>query len=90
LKHPSAVNLDHMQTVERARLVAYAGSLAPAQMRAVCRVLPVATGCSDCDLLWSHAGRRTNREPAESLLSASGRPSSIWSTVSGLSSGAGR
>lgn len=47
LKHDSAVNLDHIQTVERARLVAYTGSLGGAKMRDVCRALAVATGCSD-------------------------------------------
>ena len=47
LKHESAVNLDHVQTVERARLVAFVGSLSAAQMRQVCRALAVATGCSD-------------------------------------------
>lgn len=47
LKHDSAVNLDHIQTVERARLLAYVGSLDAAQMRRVCRALAVATGCSD-------------------------------------------
>ena len=47
LKHESAVNLDHVQTVERARLVSFVGSLTAAQMREVCRALAVATGCSD-------------------------------------------
>ncbi len=47
LKHDSAVNLDHVQTVERARLVSFVGSLDAAQMRRVCRALAVATGCSD-------------------------------------------
>lgn len=47
LKHASAVNLDHVQTVERARLVSYVGSLDAAHMRQVCRALAVATGCSD-------------------------------------------
>lgn len=47
LKHDSAVNLDHVQTVERARLVAYVGSLNPTQMRHVCRALAIATGCAD-------------------------------------------
>jgi mRNA interferase MazF len=47
LKHDSAVNLDHVQTVERARLVSFIGSLDAAQMRHVCRALAVATGCSD-------------------------------------------
>ena len=47
LKHDSAVNLDHVQTVERARLVSFVGSLNPALMRQVCRALAVATGCLD-------------------------------------------
>ena len=47
LKHESAVNLDHVQTVERARLVSFVGSLDHAQMRRVCRALAIATGCSD-------------------------------------------
>jgi mRNA interferase MazF len=47
LKHQSAINLDHVQTVERARLVSYVGSLGAAKMRAVCRALAIATGCSD-------------------------------------------
>jgi len=46
LKHDSAINLDHVQTVERARLVGYIGSLRPAKMQAVCRAL-AATGCAD-------------------------------------------
>lgn len=47
LKGDSAVNLDHVQTVERARLVSFVGSLDAAQMRRVCRALAVAVGCSD-------------------------------------------
>src|SRR5256885_7580999 len=42
LKHPSAVNLDHVQTVERARLVSYVGALQPSAMRSVCRALAIA------------------------------------------------
>jgi mRNA interferase MazF len=45
LKHQSAVNLDHVQTVERARLVGYVGHLNTEKMRDVCRALAVATGC---------------------------------------------
>lgn len=45
LKHESAVNLDHVQTVERSRLVGYVGSLGPAKMGAVCRALAIAVGC---------------------------------------------
>ncbi len=47
LKHDSAVSLDHVQTVERARLVSFIGSLDASQMRQVCQALAVATGCSD-------------------------------------------
>ena len=47
LKHDSAINLDHVQTVERARLVSFVGSLDAARMRAVCRALAIATGCAD-------------------------------------------
>jgi mRNA interferase MazF len=45
LKHPSAVNLDHVQTVEKARLTGYVGSLPPEKMRAVCRALAIAVAC---------------------------------------------
>lgn len=45
LKQDSAVNLDHVQTVERARLVGYVGHLGVEKMRDVCRALAVATGC---------------------------------------------
>jgi mRNA interferase MazF len=46
LKRESAANLDHVQTVEQARLSRYVGQLGPEKMRAVCRALAVATGCS--------------------------------------------
>jgi mRNA interferase MazF len=45
LKHDSAVNLDHVQTIERARLETYLGHLGFDKMRAVCRALAVAVGC---------------------------------------------
>ena len=45
LKHASAVNLDHVQTVERSRLVGHVGSLDEEKMRAVCRALAIAVGC---------------------------------------------
>jgi mRNA interferase MazF len=45
LKHDSAVNLDHIQTVERARLSRYLGHLGGEKMRAVCRAIAAATGC---------------------------------------------
>lgn len=47
LKQRSAINLDHVQTVERASLVGYVATLSPPKMQAVCRALAIATGCSD-------------------------------------------
>ena len=47
LKRESAANLDHVQTVEQARLVAYVGSLPPERMREICRALATATGCNE-------------------------------------------
>ena len=46
LKHDSAVNLDHVQTVEQARLIGFVGTLSPAKMQEVCRALGLATGCA--------------------------------------------
>ena len=45
LKHDSAVNLDHVQTVETARLRRRVGHLSPPKMAAVCRALAIAAGC---------------------------------------------
>lgn len=45
LKRPSAVNLDHIQTVEQARLQHFVGVLSPARMRHVCRAMAIAVGC---------------------------------------------
>ena len=47
LKHPSAVNLDHVQVVEKARLTKRLGQLDASKMRAACRALAIATGCGD-------------------------------------------
>ena len=47
LKHDSAVNLDHVQTVEQARLGRRLGRVAPIKMRSVCRALAIAVGCVD-------------------------------------------
>ena len=46
LKKDSAINLDHVQTVEKARLKRFVGSVSPEKMAAVCRALDVATGCT--------------------------------------------
>ena len=45
LKHDSAVNLDHVQTVEQRRLLRQLGKLGAAKMRDVCRALAIAAGC---------------------------------------------
>ncbi|MGH9341216.1 MAG: type II toxin-antitoxin system PemK/MazF family toxin [Acidobacteriota bacterium] len=45
LKNDSAVNLDHVQTIDQARLKSYIGSFHPGKMAAVCRALAIATGC---------------------------------------------
>jgi mRNA interferase MazF len=47
LKHESAVNLDHVQTVEQARLVKRLGQVSAETMRDVCRALAIAVGCAD-------------------------------------------
>ena len=45
LKHRSAVNLDHIQTVDRSLLHQFVGTLDAATMRKVCRAVAIATGC---------------------------------------------
>ena len=45
LKRDSAINLDHVQTVDKARLHRYVGSLSAAQMTDVCAALAIATEC---------------------------------------------
>ena len=47
LKRDSAVNLDHVQTVETARLRRFVGSLDRDKMRKVCQALAIATGCEE-------------------------------------------
>jgi mRNA interferase MazF len=44
LKNHSAINLDHVQTIERERLSLYIGSVSPEKMAAVCRALVIAAG----------------------------------------------
>ncbi len=46
LKRESAINLDHVQTVDKTRLKRFIGSVGPEKMFAVCRALNVATGCA--------------------------------------------
>ena len=46
LKRDCAVNLDHVQTVDRARLRTFIGTLSRERMGSVCRALAIATGCA--------------------------------------------
>lgn len=46
LKHDSAINLDHVQTVEQRLLHRYVGTLSQPKMQQVCRALAIATGCA--------------------------------------------
>ena len=46
LKRDSAVNLDHVQTVEQERLIGFVGSVSAAKMQDVCRALAIATVCA--------------------------------------------
>ncbi len=45
LKSPSAINLDHVQTVDQHKLHHYVGALSEEKMQQVCRALAIATGC---------------------------------------------
>ena len=47
LKNHSAINLDHVQTVERGRLSFYIGTVSPEKMADVCRALVIAAGCGN-------------------------------------------
>ena len=47
LKHTSAINLDHVQTIEKARLTHYVGHVTADKMRAVCCALAIAAGCDE-------------------------------------------
>jgi len=47
LKRPSAVNLDHVQTVDQQRLATFVGSLSTTKMEAVCEALRIATACGE-------------------------------------------
>ena len=46
LTHDSAINLDHVQTVEQRSLHGFVGALSETKMRQVCRALALATGCA--------------------------------------------
>jgi mRNA interferase MazF len=47
IKHTSAINLDHVQTVDQSRLKRYVGHLDHRMMQQVCAALAIATGCGD-------------------------------------------
>ncbi len=46
LKRESAVNLDHVQTIDQSRLGTFVGALGRGKMTEICRALAIATGCS--------------------------------------------
>jgi mRNA interferase MazF len=45
LKQDCAINLDHVQTVQKANLKHFVGTVGSLKMNAVCRALAIATGC---------------------------------------------
>lgn len=45
LKNDSAINLDHIQTVDKSKLTRFIGTVGAQKMRAVCHALAIATGC---------------------------------------------
>ena len=45
LKKDSAVNCDHIQTVEKARLKRFIGRLSDKKLESVCKALKIAVGC---------------------------------------------
>ena len=45
LKRDSAINLDHVQTVDKTKLTRFVGTVGVGKMREVCRALAIATGC---------------------------------------------
>ncbi len=47
LKRASAINLDHVQTVDKLRLRQFVAHLSPGVMAEVCRAFAAATGCSE-------------------------------------------
>lgn len=47
LKHDSAVNLDHVQTVDQKQLHHFVGTVRSGKMAEVCRALMIATGCGE-------------------------------------------
>ncbi len=47
LKHTSAVNLDHVQTVAQKDLHQFVGRVSPQRMYEVCAALAIAVGCQD-------------------------------------------
>src|SRR5262245_49605776 len=45
LKRDCAINLDHVQTVDKTKLTRFVGTVGVGKMREVCRALAIATGC---------------------------------------------
>jgi mRNA interferase MazF len=47
LKHASAINLDHVQTVDKSKLTRFTGTVGPLKMKRVCHALAIAAGCDE-------------------------------------------
>src|SRR5437763_16688942 len=47
LKKDSAVNLDHIQTVDKSKLTRFIGTVGSLKMRNVCRALAIAAACDE-------------------------------------------
>ena len=84
LKGESAINLDHVQTVEQVRLRRFIGTLGQDKMAKVCRALAIATGCASFSApsptSRSWAKRLTVRRPSSASTLSS--PTSSSSTSS--------
>ena len=46
LKHDSAINLDHLQTIDQARLKGFVGSVPDMKMHKVCQAIAISLGCA--------------------------------------------
>jgi len=45
LKHDSAINLDHLQTIDKTRLKQFIGTVPEAKMHRVCEALAISLAC---------------------------------------------
>lgn len=47
LKRDAAINLDHVQTVDKNKLSTFVGTVGKSKIESVCRALTIAVGCGD-------------------------------------------